>query len=132
MKSFFFILFLSMLSVVANAQADSATCTGFRKGSFAYRNDSLGLIHINRTGKKQEEINKEKGIITKFKIKWLDDCSYEIKQLWSNSKEQRKQNGSRTKVIITSASKDSYQFTCVCPNEEDKKRNAGTIVRLTE
>lgn len=130
MKQIVFLLFLITISLLANAQQDPAACAGFRKGNFAYRNESPDIIYIKRTATRQEETNKTKGIITKFKIKWLDDCSYEIKQVWSNSKKLRKQNGAITKVLITSTTKDSYQYTCACKNEEDRKKHSGTVVRF--
>ncbi|MBC7934656.1 MAG: hypothetical protein H7Y86_04755 [Rhizobacter sp.] len=132
MKKIIAIGILLSVCSLACAQADSLACLKFHTGTFAYRNDSLGLIHINRTNKRQEEINKEKGIITKFRIKWTGACSYELKQVWSNSKKQRKQNGAVNKVIITSATSDSYQFSCACKNIEEGKNNTGIVVLLTQ
>lgn len=130
MKQILFFLFFITASLLVNAQPDAAACAGFKKGNFAYRNESPDIIYIKRTATRQEEANKTKGIVTKFKIKWLDDCSYEIKQVWSNSKKLRKQNGTTTKVIITSTTTDSYQYTCACKNEADRKKHSGTVVKF--
>lgn len=128
MKKILFVIFI--LTATIGYGQDSSACLSFRKGNFAYRNDSSDIIYIKRTATKQEETNKKKGITTKFKIKWIDACSYEIKQVWSNSKKLRKQNGAVTKVMITSTTKDSYEFTCACKNEEERKKKSGTVVRF--
>ena len=131
MKILLCFLLLIIFSAVANAQADADLCLSFHTGTFAYRNDSLGIIHITRTSNKQQEKRQETGDITTFKIKWLAACSYELKQVWSSSKKQRKQNGSVTKVVISHATKNSYEFSCACSNDNlAAEKITGTVVRI--
>jgi len=105
-------------------------CAALKTGTFTYTNDSSEAILVKRHGKRQEEINKAKDIITKFKIKWVSDCSYEIKQVWSNSKKQRKQNGATTTVVITKATRDGYEYTCACKDEKQREKSKGIVYRV--
>ncbi|RYY69567.1 MAG: hypothetical protein EOO13_09155 [Chitinophagaceae bacterium] len=130
MKRITILATLILLSLAAAAQADNAACLSFHTGTFAYRNDSLGIIQITRTKNRQEELNEKTRVLTKFKITWVDACTYTLKQIWSNSKKQRKQNNSLNTIIITAATKDSYQFSCSCTNDPGGKNNSGTVVRI--
>jgi hypothetical protein len=101
----YFALFLGMIlfPLFGSAQLDPSLCAGFRTGTFAYRNDSSNAVLIKRTHHQQEERIKKTGVVTRFKIKWLSPCSYEIKQVWSNSRKIRKNDGAVTQVMITQA-----------------------------
>ena len=114
------------------AQADSSLCGQFKTGIFAYRDDSSNAVLIKRSANRQEERIKKSGIVTKFKIRWVSACSYEIKQVWSNSKIRRKSNGSTTTVIITNAGKDQYEYTCACKQTDDAKKSRGIVYRVQE
>ena len=119
-----------LLSLPAFAQEDTAQCTQFKTGNFVYRDDSLNAVLIKRKANRQEEAVTKTGVITKFKIKWITDCSYEIKQVWSNSKARRKGNGSRTIVFITKTGKDFYEYSCACKDLENSKKNHGIAYRV--
>jgi hypothetical protein len=113
-----------------SAQLDPSLCAGFRTGTFAYRNDSSNAVLIKRTHHRQEERIKKTGVVTRFKIKWLSPCSYEIKQVWSNSRKIRKNDGAVTQVMITQASRDQYNFKCACKAQEGSAGNTGTVYRV--
>ena len=125
-------IFLVCLGQVAFANKDSIACSIFKEGRFAYRNSSAEAVVIIRKGKWQEEHNKNQQVITKFKVRWLSACSYELTQTWSNSKAQRKENNTVTTVIITALSKDEYQYTCACKDPEDRRKNTGIVYRINK
>ncbi len=128
MKQLAFIVSFIFCNTLLYAQTG---CAAFKTGAFTYTNDSSDIILIKRTAKRQEEINKAKDIITKFKIKWISDCSYELKQVWSNSKKQRKQNRATTTVVITQANKDGYEYTCACKDEMQREKSKGIAYRVS-
>jgi len=130
MKYIFAFVVHVLLSLTAFAQQDAAQCLQFKTGVFAYRDDSSNAVLIRRTAKRQEETVKKNGITTKFKISWLSDCSYEIKQVWGNSKARRKGNGTTTIVYITRAGKDFYEYSCACKDLENSNKNHGIVYRI--
>jgi len=119
-----------LLSLSAFAQQDTAQCLQFKTGVFAYRDDSSNAVLIRRTANRQEETIKKSGITTKFKINWLSNCSYEIKQVWSNSKARRKGNGTTTIVYITRTGKDFYEYSCACKDLEKSNNSHGIVYRV--
>ena len=126
------LIFIFFFSGAVFAQADSSLCAQFKTGVFAYRNDSSNAVLIKRSATRQEELIKKSGIVTKFKIRWVTACSYEIKQVWSNSKTRRKANGSTTTVVITNAGKDQYEYSCACNPADDGRKSGGTVYRVPE
>lgn len=126
----FFLLVYCGGAFSAQAQIDSLKCNLVHTGTFAYRNDSLQSILIVRKKNRQEEHNKATNTLTKYRVKWLTGCSYRLKQTWSNSRQQRKQNGSTSVVVINRADKDGYQFTCRCENETDRAKYSGIVYRI--
>jgi len=55
-------------------------CTQFKTGDFEYRTNGL-LYAISRKDSLQTETNKINGGVTKTSIKWLNDCSYQLRFL---------------------------------------------------
>ena len=125
------LIFIFIVSnVPALAQSDSVNCAFFKLGNFVYRNDSNEVVLIKRTARIQEEYNQTKDIKTRFKIKWVSACSYQIKQVWSNSKMQRKHYGNKTIISISAATKDQYEFTCTCKGNDDITAYEGKVYKL--
>ncbi|MEO7265713.1 MAG: hypothetical protein ABIW38_12400 [Ferruginibacter sp.] len=116
--------------LLAKSQADSDGCAKFKTGQFAYTDDSARTFVIKRTGRIQEETEQGKNIITRSRIRWISPCNYELKQLWSNSKVKRKNNGVVTSVIITHAGNDEYNYSCNCKNLAEDKKIKGTVYKL--
>lgn len=112
------------------AQLDSALCSQFKTGLFAYRDDSSNAILMKRTARRQEERIKKSGIVTKFKIRWLGACSYELTQVWSNRRTGRKNNGSTTIVNITAVKKDQYEYSCACKEPDVANKSRGIMYRI--
>ncbi|MEX0635575.1 MAG: hypothetical protein WD135_02320 [Ferruginibacter sp.] len=67
---------------------------------FNFRNNVSQTIVVERKNKHQIDTNLSTGMITKFRVKWLWACSYQLVQIWSNNKTQRKINGTSTIVVI--------------------------------
>jgi hypothetical protein len=109
--------------------AQESACAHFRLGTFQYL-DSNEVVTIKRTAKRQVETSSISKTKTVFKIKWTSDCTYQITQIWSDKKEIRKYNGGRREVIITSADKDGYDFTCDCKTKEGIPPFGGRITKI--
>lgn len=103
-----------MCSLIVLGQQDSSACLSFKKGAYSYKNDEGQLVYIKRTFRAQQETNTATRTVTRYRIKWLSACTYEITQTWSNRKTLRKKNGAGTVVHITSTAKYSYEFSCAC------------------
>ena len=110
------------------AQVDSAACIKFRTGRFVYLDDSLQTIIVKRTENKQEERNEKTGEVTKFKIKWVGNCEYELIQTWSNSKKKRKFNKAVSRVKVVKLYDEGYDYSCACKDGSNKLQ--GTIRRI--
>jgi hypothetical protein len=48
----------------------------------------------------QEELVVNTGAKTRSHIRWIEDCIYDLRQIWTNNKEKRKMNESVTRVKI--------------------------------
>lgn len=75
------LLFLALLSqlFVLTLLAQQPTCKTLRTGSFKMVSAELGTTYITRTGKTQVEKNEKLGYEVIFDIKWIDDCTYELR-----------------------------------------------------
>ena len=125
-KTTTFFICLLFFSVI-KAQGDS--CAKFKTGVFSYIDDSSHTSIIRRTSHMQEEKNNVSGIITKFKVRWLSDCEYQLTQTWSNNKQKRRQNRSVTRILITKAYNNKYEFTCAC-NTADVEKKQGVVFKI--
>ncbi|HMJ45897.1 MAG TPA: hypothetical protein VK498_01120 [Ferruginibacter sp.] len=121
MKKIIFVFTCILVASTALAQEDS--CLHFRTGKFSYMDDSSHRIIMKRTNHKQEERDEVSGTLTKFKVKWISGCEYQLTQVWSNSRKKRKQNHAVINVLITRVYGKMYEFTCACnsPGIEKKK-----------
>jgi hypothetical protein len=111
------------------AQPTSSDCLQFHTGKFSYFDSSNNTIFVTRKKNRQEEYNHQTKVKTVLKIKWISDCSYQITQTWSNSKQQRKSSGTYTIVNITKiiGNGDGYEYSCTCEDPNIKLRNSGIM-----
>jgi len=112
-------------SFYSNAQLDSVSCAKFKTGRFVYLNDSLQTVVVTRTATKQEETNEQTNEVTKFKIRWINNCEYELTQTWSNSKKKRKYNKGVSTIRIIKLYDEGYDYACACT--DDSNKNTSTI-----
>lgn len=109
------------------APADSTLCVKMKWGKFNYSNSLSQTIIVERKRSIQIETNQATKQVTKLKVKWVSNCSYQIKQVWSNSKASRKNNGAWSTVIINKVGPLYYEYSCVCPNASDMKKSEGVM-----
>ena len=60
------------------------TCKKYRVGTFYYHfqtDESIRHFRVVRNNTTQTEINEDNGNITKLKLHWIDDCTYEMRFL---------------------------------------------------
>ena len=127
MKKMLISLFL-LIAASAFGQTDNAECRKFRSGSFYYVNETGDTVHITRNGRRQQERNMKTKVLTKFRMNWTSDCSYELLQTWSNSRKMREYNGTVTRITMTVRNGSSYNYTCACKDVPGKS-NSGIIFR---
>ncbi|MEO7924611.1 MAG: hypothetical protein ABIR30_13100 [Chitinophagaceae bacterium] len=128
MKKIFFLLFL-FAAFESFAGTSSDTCYHFKTGKFSYRDSAGVLTKIIRTKKQQTETNTKTGLLIRSTINWVGECSYELTQVWSNRKEQRKFNGSRYHIQITGFSGNSYEYACSCANANTVTVKKGVVIK---
>lgn len=111
------------------AQLDSSRCVMFHTGKFSYFDSLNHTIFVTRKANKQVEYNAYTKETVKLKIRWLNDCEYELTQKWSSSKAARKNNGSISLVLITKiiGEADGYEYSCSCRDEENKRKSRGIM-----
>jgi hypothetical protein len=115
--------------MLVSAQDNKMDCQKFKIGTFHYINDSSELVVVQRSKRYQVERNQKTGQVDKFKVKWVNDCTYEIHQFWSNSKRSRKNRGIIT-VKIINVQYDRYVYTCACKTVENAESFKGTMIRI--
>ena len=122
-------LFAILISLESFAGSVSDSCHHFKTGKFSYT-DSAGVVtSIERTKKQQTEVNIKTGLLTRSKIRWVGECTYELTQTWANRKEQRKYNGNKLIIRITGFHGNSYEYTCVCGEQGKSPAISGTVVK---
>jgi len=126
MKTFLLIVSITF-SLISFSQERYRDCANFKSGKFKYTDSSSNVVNVIRTNKLQTEINSKTGVVTKLRIHWMDDCSYKLTQIWSNSKEKRKSNRSVTNVKITNVYADRYDYSCACKDSVFNKKYSGTM-----
>jgi hypothetical protein len=114
MKKFILICALLTGAVAQNTLSAQditpAECQQFRTGTFY--NPSAPHLTITRDSLYQVETDTRTGDISKFKVTWVDDCTYKLEFIESTDREVRKAAkvmGILT-VTITSVEEDSYKF----------------------
>jgi hypothetical protein len=130
MKQLFLLCLMMGMALAAPAQQTPADgCSQYRQGGFSYTDSVGNVVRVKRTKRHQMETNTATDVTTKFRIRWTDDCTYELKQVWSNSKARRRYNGTTTGVIISKPlGETGYEYTCACKG--DMKKVTGVMRRL--
>jgi len=126
MKKSILSLLLLMFSIFCFAQNVTSDCAKFRTGRFQYI-DASKVVTVKRTKHVQEELIVNTGAKTRLHIRWVEDCVYDLRQVWTNNKEKRKMNGSVTRVKITKTYDNRYDYTCACRDSASINNNSGTI-----
>ncbi len=73
-------LFLAILIIISTVTfGQNPDCKQFRNGVFKIVDKKTGTTIITRKGSKQIEYNKKFQVKFKFKVKWIDNCTYTLK-----------------------------------------------------
>ena len=124
------ILIFCFSGFFCDAQISVPGCASFKTGKFTYT-DSGYIVRVKRTNHSQEEYDVSQKVTTKFKVKWISDCEYHLKQVWSDSKAQRKFNGEVHRIVIRNIlDSNSYEYDCGCKDPAIKSYK-GLMVRNT-
>ena len=67
------------LASTLHLHAQVTTCKSLHNGSFKIFDKESGTTYIKRTETSQTETNKEMGYEMIFDVKWIDDCTYELR-----------------------------------------------------
>ncbi|UZR95273.1 hypothetical protein [Chondrinema litorale] len=70
-----FVLFL--LISLFNLQTEPV-CTDIKTGTFKISNQETGTHIITRTKNKQVEEHLERNVKVRYKVNWLDNCTYQL------------------------------------------------------
>lgn len=70
--------FIALL-VFTTVRGQKPTCKSLQTGLFKISSEELGTTFIKRTKKEQLEKNDYLGYEVIFSIKWIDDCTYELR-----------------------------------------------------
>ena len=109
MKQAVFIFLFSFLT--AQAFCQSPECYRFKEGKFKIVDANAGGITvIDRRGNYQVENNEGMKATLKFKVTWIDDCTYTLKldEILRNENKIAFPKDMTLKVKITATSKNSY------------------------
>lgn len=103
MKSFFFALFL-----ITSGLSFSQDCEKYKTGEFIIRDEATGVSRIVRDKKFQTEYNG--GNYAKYKVHWIDGCSYRLSFVKSNDPaiKEAEKNGFPELIIEIIETGDDY------------------------
>ncbi|HTF04302.1 MAG TPA: hypothetical protein VK826_09755 [Bacteroidia bacterium] len=119
---------LPALNTVSAQTATGEECKPFRTGTFY--NPSAPHLTITRDSLYQVETDTRTGDVSKFKVTWVDDCTYKLEFIESTDREVRKAAkvmGILT-VTITSVEEGSYKFRATSEAANDVPMR-GTMLR---
>ncbi len=109
-NQFYLLIFLTVITIAppANAQSNKLSCAELKNGIFhVYPKNSIKHYTSIRESDLQKEVNVENGDSTLWKITWINDCSYSLKQISTSEKLDEKA------VSFFKKHKLAYQITHV-------------------
>ena len=106
----FFILFFNVYLINAFGQVTNLNCVIFKTGTFVYRDYPFNTINVKRTKRKQIENDKYTGLKVKYKIKWVNNCEYNLIQVGSNNEKIKTLNKTSINVKIIQMDSASYKY----------------------
>ena len=113
MSSLIKLSFIAMLGFLSFSytQAQDLDCQSFRDGTFELISDYGRVYVIKRKGDTQIEHDITDDYKIEFKVKWLDNCTYQlnfVKVLSNPNNHDLSQNPNQVTVKILSTSANSY------------------------
>jgi hypothetical protein len=133
MKQYFFLaLCLFLFNDLYAQQMDATGCRQFHRGKFSYVDSANNQIFVKRKKNFQVETNKAANVWINFRIKWINDCQYELTQVGTNSRSARKNNKQSSGVLITKIlGTGGYAYTCSC-NDTLLPKTRGIMYKLNQ
>ena len=77
MKVFFLIIIISTFSFLGYGQVNS--CKDLHEGIFKLTTPESGTTEITRNKNTQTELNDVLGVSIIYYVRWIDDCTYELR-----------------------------------------------------
>ena len=115
MKSSVIVISLLVLAGNAYSQKNNTECSQYHRGKFTYTDSAKNIIIVKRKKNFQVETNETTGVWINFRIKWINDCEYQLEQVGTNSKSRRKFNHTFYSNIISKPMGIlGYEYTCAC------------------
>ncbi len=121
-----FILFaLCLLGNGLMAQTKINDCSKLHEGNFLIKDPQNGNLLIERKKKHQIEIGDNGNVVLKIKIKWTDDCHYQLIGMKvikaPNKKEYQKQvkNSPTIFVEITEVTAQYHKIRCTLEGQKE-------------
>jgi hypothetical protein len=107
MKNLILLVFICISSVIFGQENE---CKKFKNGKFKIVDTEVGNSIIERKGSKQIEYGEGSKMKLKFKVKWLDDCTYtlELKKVLENPNKIKLPEGMILTVEIIETKEKSY------------------------
>jgi hypothetical protein len=107
MKNLILLVLISISTVVFGQENE---CEKFKNGKFKIVDTEVGNSIIERKGSKQIEYGEGSKMKLKFKVKWLDDCTYtlELKKVLENPNKIKLPEGMILTVEIIETKEKSY------------------------
>ena len=106
MKKILIILFFTSYNFIV-----SPNCSDLKTGKFKVKSEENGTVFITRTQNKQIEENEDYRVKIRYKVKWIDDCTYQLydaKILKGDNNVKRNRTDTLT-VNINNVKAGSYQ-----------------------
>lgn len=110
MFRFFIPFFICLGFLISNLAAQQVDCKRWKNGSFAMYLDDGVKYTIIRKGTKQIENNSKTGWTAILKVKWIDECTYELrrKKIISNPNNVKEPEG----LVITVHISETFEEFC--------------------
>lgn len=91
MKYLIVTLLLLFGAELTHAQSKTDTgCAAYHRGTFSFTDSTGTLYTIKRKKHSQIDYDELRDVWVQSRIKWVSDCEYQLYQVGSNSKSQRK------------------------------------------
>lgn len=118
-KSYFLLFYLCICSTCLLAQEPA--CKDFKTGTFVLSNQEMGRDYrIIRNDSIQTEMVLNTGQSSKFRVKWLDDCTYELRIIEGPSEVMEFYKDKILKVTILATKGNEYTFEAQSPGLDYK------------
>jgi len=106
-KTAFLLFFLSINLIGFSQKPD---CMEVHLGKFSYSDEQFGTTNIERTKRLQIEENTTLGYKIIFRVKWLDDCTYQgkLKKVVKGDMKGIMKKGDTLTTHITNVNAKSY------------------------